>query len=163
MSIPQTDKRQEAPDKRLIETISNNERPLGVLWNIKDDKLGFQVHVKEKPLTRQGILSSLSSICDPLGLAAPFMLEGRTIIQSMCHQNLDWDEQILNNIGRHRAAWKSNPLLLEDIKVERCFKHKKFGKIREYSLHHFSDASSMDMISTATFKWLIKMIKFIAV
>ena len=52
MSIPQTDKRQGAPDKRLIETIPNNERPLGALWNIKDDKLGFQVQVKEKPLTR---------------------------------------------------------------------------------------------------------------
>ena len=39
------------------------------------------------------------------------------------------------------VPWKSNLLLLEDIKVERCFKPKKFGKIRKYSLHHFSNAS----------------------
>ena len=80
MSIPQKDRRQEAPDKRLLETIPDNERALGVLWNIKDDKLGFQVHMKEKPLTRRGMLSSMSSIYDPLELAAPFMLEGRRII-----------------------------------------------------------------------------------
>ena len=28
-----------------------------------------------------------------------------------------------------------------EIKEKRCFKPKKFGKIKEYSLHHFSDAS----------------------
>ena len=30
---------------------------------------------------------------------------------------------------------------MEDIKVERCFKSKKLGKIREHSFHHFLDAS----------------------
>ena len=44
-------------------------------------------------------------------------------------------------MARQWAAWKSNLILLEEIKVERCFKPKKLGKIREYSLHHFSDAS----------------------
>ena len=97
--------------------------------------------MKEKPLTRRGMLSSLSSIYELLRLAAPFMLKGRRIIQSLCYQNLDWDEQIPDSIARQWAAWKSNLLLLEDIKVERCFKPKKRGKIREYSLHHFFDAS----------------------
>lgn len=32
-------------------------------------------------------------------------------------------------------------ILLEDINVEKCFKPKKFGEVREYGLHHFSDAS----------------------
>ena len=39
MSIPQKDRRQEAPDKRLLETIPDNERALGVLWSNEDDKL----------------------------------------------------------------------------------------------------------------------------
>ena len=134
MSVSQRDRRQEAPDKRLLETISNNERALGVLWNIEGDKLGFQIHMKEKPLIRRGMLSQLSLIYDPLGLAAPFMLEG------FCHQNLSWDEQIPDSITRHWPAWKSNLLLLEGVKVEKRFKPKKFGKIREYILHHFPDA-----------------------
>ena len=57
MSIPQKDRRQEGPDKRLLEVIPDNERALGELWNIEDVKLGFQVHMKEKPLTRRGMLS----------------------------------------------------------------------------------------------------------
>ena len=44
-------------------------------------------------------------------------------------------------MARHWAAWKSNLLLLEDIKVERCFKPRKYGKVRKYSLHHIPDAS----------------------
>ena len=84
----------------MLETIPGNERALGVLWNIEDGKLGFQVHIKEKPLTRIGMLSSLSSIYDPLGLAAPFMLEGRRIIQSLWNLNLDWDEQIPDSMAR---------------------------------------------------------------
>ena len=31
----------------LPEKISDNERALGVLWNIEDDKPGFQVDMKE--------------------------------------------------------------------------------------------------------------------
>ena len=86
------------------------------------------------------MLSSLSSIYDPLGLAAPFILEWRRIIQSLCHQNLDWDEQIPDSMARQWLAWKSNLLLLKDIKVEIRFKPKKLSKIQEYSLYHFSDA-----------------------
>ena len=103
MSIPQKDRREEAPDKRLLETIPDNERALGVLWNIEDDKLGFQIQMKEKPLTRRGMLSSLSSIYDPLGLAVLVMLEGKRIFQSLCHQNLDWDEQISDSMARQWA------------------------------------------------------------
>ena len=63
------------------------------------------------------------------------------IIQSLCHQNLDWDGEIPDNLARQWTAWKTNLLLLEDINLERCSKPTKFGKIREYSLHLFSDAS----------------------
>ena len=50
--------------------------------------------MKETPLTRKGMLLSLSLIYDPLGLATPFLLEERRIIQSLQYQKLDWDEQI---------------------------------------------------------------------
>ena len=74
-------------------------------------------------MKRRGMLSSLSSVYDSLGLAAPSILDGRRIIQSLCHQNFDWDEQIPDNMSR------------------KYFKPKKFGKIREYSFHNFSDVS----------------------
>ena len=68
ISIQQIDRWQEAPGKKLLETIPYNARAPGVLWSIKDDKLGFQVHIKEKPLTRREMLTSLSSIYNHLDL-----------------------------------------------------------------------------------------------
>ena len=76
MSIPQKYRRQEAPDKKFPETVPDNERSLGILYNIEDDKLRLQVHMKEKPLTRRSMVSSLSTIYKPLGLAAPLMVKG---------------------------------------------------------------------------------------
>ena len=55
ISFPQNDRQQEAPDKKLLETSPDNEKALGVLSNIEDDKLGFPVHMKKKNLTRRGI------------------------------------------------------------------------------------------------------------
>ena len=53
------------------------ERSLGVAWYVADDKLGFNISLRDTPLTRRGILSTISSVFDPLGLASPFLLKGR--------------------------------------------------------------------------------------
>ena len=52
------------------------------------------IKLVEKPSTRRGLLSMLSSVYDPLGLGAPFMLKGREIIQQLCQEQLKWEEQI---------------------------------------------------------------------
>ena len=48
------------------------ERALQVQWNIDEDTIDFKIAAEEKPLTCHGLLSTLSSIYDPLDLAAPF-------------------------------------------------------------------------------------------
>ena len=52
------------------------------------------IKLVEKASTRRGLLSMLSSVYDPLGLGAPFMLKGREIIQQLCQEQLKWEEQI---------------------------------------------------------------------
>lgn len=44
------------------------ERVLGVEWSIKSDSFKFKVKFKDRPLTRRGILSTIASIYDPLGM-----------------------------------------------------------------------------------------------
>ncbi|MEL7343074.1 MAG: hypothetical protein AAGM67_21500, partial [Bacteroidota bacterium] len=39
-----------------------SERALGVQWNIQPDTLGFNISIKDKPVTRRGILSIVSSV-----------------------------------------------------------------------------------------------------
>ena len=53
-----------------------------------------QVQRMEQPLTKRGILSMLSSVYDPLGLASPFVLRARRIVQRLCDKKVDWDEPI---------------------------------------------------------------------
>ena len=47
------------------------ERALGVLWSVENDKFVFKINTKERQCTRCGILSVISSIYDPLGMAEP--------------------------------------------------------------------------------------------
>ena len=43
------------------------ERALGAQWNISFDLFGFTILIKDRPATRRGILSIVSSAYDPLG------------------------------------------------------------------------------------------------
>ena len=46
------------------------ERALGVQWSVSSDQFGFKIVFKDRPATRRGILSVVSSVYDPLGFAA---------------------------------------------------------------------------------------------
>ncbi|XP_052260761.1 uncharacterized protein LOC127864910 [Dreissena polymorpha] len=70
------------------------ERTLGVTWNINEDAIRFEIKLTEKPLTRRGILSVVSSIFDPLGLVSPVTLRAKAIIQQLCREKIGWDEAI---------------------------------------------------------------------
>lgn len=55
------------------------------------DFRGFQIAAKYKSSTRRGLLSS---VYDPLGLAAPFILEECIVMQRLCKQKRAWDEPL---------------------------------------------------------------------
>ena len=50
------------------------EHTLGMEWDVQSDLFGFKITVKDRPLTRRGILSVVSSIYDALGFLSPFIL-----------------------------------------------------------------------------------------
>ena len=66
------------------------ERALGVQRCIESDSLKFKFELKDLPCTR-GILSTVSSVYDPLGPIAPVVLVGKQILQDIC-QGSDWDK-----------------------------------------------------------------------
>ena len=53
------------------------ERALGVGWCIESDAFKFRIVMQDRPLTRRGILSTVSSVYDPLGFLAPLILVER--------------------------------------------------------------------------------------
>ena len=74
-------------------------------------------------------------------MAAPFILEGCIINQKLCKENSAWDEPIPRRSKDEWIIWKEKLRNLEKIKVAQCFKPRGFSKIKDASVHLFSDAS----------------------
>ena len=94
----------------------------------------------DKATTRHGLLAVLSSVYDPLGLGAPFLLKDRLIIQRLCKNNLNWDEPIDDDTAQEWLNWRNNLMTLYRKSIARCLKPEGFGNVVRCTLHHFSDA-----------------------
>ena len=77
-AMPACDRRKSVVECNLSNQSLPTETALGVFSNI-EDVFTFKVNIKQKPKTRRGILSTLSSVYDPLGFLAHFILQGRKI------------------------------------------------------------------------------------
>ena len=97
------------------------ELVLGVLWKTEADLLEFKVSIKDKPTTRRGILSILSSIYDPLGFETQFLLRGKQILQKLCEKNQKWDTKLPEDLQTEREKWKIKLLALQEMHIKRCF------------------------------------------
>ena len=141
-SIPEEDKRIGVKNVCLNSGTSfPKEKALGVNWDIGSDTLSFKLNLDGKPTTRCQMISMISKIYDPLGLAALFLLKGKRILQELCKSNFNWDDVVSDDYIIAWEKWKKELQLLENLKMERCFKPSKFAKVIDCSLHHFSDAS----------------------
>ena len=58
------------------------ERALGIHWCLETDMFGFRINLQDT-LTRRGILTTISSIYDPLGIVGPFLLKSSKILQTI--------------------------------------------------------------------------------
>jgi hypothetical protein len=67
---------------------------LGSIWDVEADTFRLRIVGKRDVKTRRAMLSFISSMYDPLGIASPFILPGRQILQRLCSINYDWDEEI---------------------------------------------------------------------
>ena len=117
------------------------ERTLGVQWCIESDVFQFRMEVKDKPFTRRGILSTVSSVFDPLGLVSPFVLIGKQVLQELVPDGRGWDDPIPEDLRSRWERWCHMLPELADIKVPRCYKDKELGTLAKVELHNFSDAS----------------------
>ncbi|XP_068735558.1 uncharacterized protein [Montipora capricornis] len=87
--------------REVEESIPEKERTTSVKnldfehqWHVSSDTFGFNFTIKDKPATRSGILSIISSVYDPLGFVAPFILPAKIILQDLCKKKFGWDDKI---------------------------------------------------------------------
>ena len=139
-AIPEEDRAKEVKMLDLDKELPM-ERALGLQWNVENDTFVFKITLKEKPLTRRGMLSVLCSVYDPLGFLVPLTLPVKNMLQELCKQKYGWDEKIPHATSQKWTEWTSSLTKLTDFSVPRCIKPKDFGEPTSFQLHHFSDSS----------------------
>ena len=87
--LPADDRAKDLKDLDLRHDSMPVQRSLGTYWCIEADTFGFRIELKDKPVTRRGILSAISSVYDPLGAVSPVILNGKQILQALCRQDVN--------------------------------------------------------------------------
>ena len=137
-SIPEDERAKDVKDLNLP---LPSERALGVQWLTETDTFGIKVKQKEKPPTRRGLLSTMSSVYDPFGFVAPHVMQAKMLFQDECKMKKGWDDELEPANLAKWSKWLQNLHLLENLQMDRCVVPDDFGPVVQCNLHHFSDAS----------------------
>ena len=115
------------------------QQTLSVKWNLDSDNFTFSSILKaDKQCTKRGILKATSSIFDPLGFLAPYILKAKLLIQELWRQNYEWDQEVGENVHQQWKNWIKELNYFSNIKIPRCF---ELTKALNTELHIFCDAS----------------------
>ena len=132
------------------------ERALGVCWDVQQDKLVFKVTMMDKPCTKRGILSQVSSVFDPLGMLAPYVMQAKALIQDLWTNSYDWDQEIDDEgLLKRWHSWLSELETLNGFQVSRCYFPGPVLPISHQvarQLHVFCDASLLGFGAVAYFR-----------
>ena len=143
-SIPEADRSPKIKSLHLDSDVLPTDRALGVSWHVQSDRLGYQVEMNKftsKPLTRRGMLSALATFYDPLGLAAPYVMRARMILQELTRLRLCWDEAVPAENCKQWRLWVADLSILPLYTCPRCVCPDGISTAAMLELHHFSDAS----------------------
>ena len=117
-------------------------KALGIHWDTSGDFLGFAPITSNNPQTRRQALSLVASLYDPLGLAAPFIMKGKLLLQEMCKDKSSWDTPMLAGMADRWMYWTKELCTISIFNVPRCYKAGFDGCNPLIELHIFCDAST---------------------
>ena len=95
-------------------------------WCVETDTFTFNIGIKPRQPTRRGILSIVSSVFDPLGFTAPFVLFTKQILQDFCRIKLGWDDEIPPEHLSTWVKWFDDHPKLSSFSVNRCDVTRRF-------------------------------------
>ena len=132
-----------APSVNLENSTLPVHKALGILWDAASDEIRVKIDVKERLMTRRGLLSMASQTYDPLGMLQPFLLPVKLLLQETCRAELDWDDELtaLSGVGEKWSHWLQALPELQHMSLERSFTLLD-REIKNVELHTFADAST---------------------
>lgn len=116
---------------------------LGVTWNSSLDVFTFELNelmefAHSLLVNKRSILKLAAKIFDPLGLISPFVIQLKMLFQTLCIQQVNWDDPLT---GELLTKWRkiiSQLNCLNSVQVPRCYFS---GNPCTKQLHGFCDAS----------------------
>ena len=116
-------------------------KALGVSWNPRTDTINFQVKLSEKEIyTKRSILSNISRLFDPLGLASVVTIKARIALQGIWKmKKFGWDDPLPKEMQSNWRKLFAEIANLNTVQFPRCLQPPCVHGSPE--LHVFADAS----------------------
>ena len=106
-----------------------------MLWNVEQAQLAP---------TKRGIVNQTSTIFDPLGSVAAFVVRAKLILQELWRLGFDWDETVSGPLLDAWEAWKAELPLLATLSVPRFYlSNQPSAQYAGAQVHIFADASEV--------------------
>ncbi|XP_066448142.1 uncharacterized protein [Eleutherodactylus coqui] len=151
-AFPTQDHANDLKDLDLATATIPLQRSLGLNWDLNNDTFTFQVDQKPKPFTRRGVLSTINSIYDPLGFAAPVTIQGKMLLRDLTADTCDWDSPLSPEKETLWVKWRDSLVALSDLHVPRPYAHVPIAEVKSKELCVFCDASVKAIAAVAYLK-----------
>ena len=165
-AVPACDRRKSVAECNFNNQSLPAETALGVLWNIEEDVLTFKVNMKEKPKARRGMLSTLSSVYDPLGFVAPSILHSKIhrcfiakgsqqIKHCSLHHFSEASEEGYDQVTYLRTVYENNKIFCNIVMAQSRVTPLKFASVPRLCLWPIASTKSRAVLmchSGITFK-----------
>lgn len=124
--------------------VKTNEsaKALGIEWMPREDRLKykFSPNVRNSEVTKRSVLSAISSLFDPLGIAQPIIIRGKILIQALWQAKLQWDDPLPVPLKREWESLLKDLNTISKLEIPRCVTQ---SCVRQVDLHGFADASQL--------------------
>ena len=140
LNPPQSAPQQES--KNIVTCGDNSSHVLGLKWDHIDDTLvvsrGVNRELKNS-ITQRTVLSSVSSVFDPIGLVAPYTVRARLLLKEIWRiHGQQWDDELPFDIKTKFLAWHSGLPSLGKMSIKRSYFSAPVDWVE---LHMFGDSS----------------------
>ena len=113
---------------------------IGIHWNITVENFFFSSKIIDSPPEMRGLPSAVSTIFDPFGLLAPFIMKIKLLLQSMWSFKIGWDDKLPPLEAEYCEKLWESLFNINQVHVPRCYNSLK-KDVLAYEVHIFSDAS----------------------
>lgn len=119
--FPSTDHAKDLRDLDLDIDSPPVQRSLGLSWDLVNDTFTFRVANSEKPFTRRGMLATINSLFDPLGLVVPITIQGKHLLQHLTSDTSDWDAPLPADKEAEWIVWRDLLQCLEQFETIQAY------------------------------------------